>query len=100
MSEFMVYRTFKASEVEQVLRLVSQGWSYRPLQQPPKKAAKTTRIRRKRTRCKPFTQDERLEMVRLHKSGLSARIIAKRMRGSMSGIHNAIRRTKAELGEV
>ena len=97
-SKYLVFRTL--TDADEVLALVSAGWEYKIVvdqdsRQPKKKAERVRRRRRRRT---PFTQDERIEMVRLHKSGLQTRIIAKRMGASTSGAYHAIVKTKKELG--
>lgn len=103
MAEVVVFKKFDLeSDADAVLQLVAKGWEYRRVAAPPASNGKpkAIKVRRKRARCTPFTADERLEMVRLSEAGLTHRIIAKRMRGSLSGVANAIRRTKKELGTV
>ena len=101
MAEVVVFKKFDLeSDADAVLQLVSKGWEYRRVAESPASNGKpkATRVRRRRARCSPFTEDERLEMVKLSQSGLTHRVIAKRMRGSLSGVANAIRRTKKKLG--
>ena len=97
-TKYLVFRTL--TDPNEVLAWVHAGWEYKIVEDKPKKKPKqkVERIRRKRNRRSPFTQDERLEMVRLHKSGLQTRIIAKRMGSSTSGAYHAIVKTKKELG--
>jgi len=102
------YFVFKeVSSADEVLEYMAMGFEYRRVApevveesprtpKPIRKRVKAVRGRKPNRR--PFTQNERLEMVRLKHEGLPTRVIAHRFGASNSGAYHAIRKTCEELG--